>query len=115
MELKSFNQLVKKVVEVKSKASLWLYTTTQEIDHYCPKGSQPAYTTATKANTPSNSIKDPKVEEHKVRTQEVIIQHTNDAKTSKKARNKKKKSKRNQKKNQKDFIPAIAINTTDAL
>ena len=70
LELESFEQLIKKVVEAEGKASLRPRTTTWEMDQHCSRGSRPTNTTVAKANTPNSSMKDPRVEEPKVRTQE---------------------------------------------
>ena len=70
LELESFEQLLKKVVEAEGKASLRPRTTTREMDQHCSRGSRPTIITVAKVSTPSSSIKDPRVEEPKVRTQE---------------------------------------------
>ena len=49
LELESFKQLVKKVVEAEGKASLQPRTTTREIDQYCPQDNCPTYTTVAKS------------------------------------------------------------------
>ena len=89
LELESFEQLIKKVVEAESKASLRPCTTTREMDQHCSRVSRPTNTTVAKASTPSSSMKDPRVEKPKVRTQEVtsLYHHksieTSDRKTQK--------------------------------
>ena len=79
-------------METKGKASLWLCTTTWEIDQHCFRCSWPAHTTVAKASIPNSSMKDLKFEKPKVWTQEIITQHINDAEVSKKAQKEKKKS-----------------------
>ena len=49
LELESFKQLVKKVVEAEGKASLWPCTTTRKMDQRCPQDNRPAYTTVAKS------------------------------------------------------------------
>ena len=73
LELESFEQLVKKVIEAKGKASLRPRTTTQEIDQHCSRGSRPTNTIIAKASTPNSSMKDPRVEKSKIRTQEATF------------------------------------------
>lgn len=68
LKLKSFDQLVKKVIEAEGKASLRPCITTWEIDQHCPRDFWLAITTVAKVNTLSSSTKDPRVEESKVRT-----------------------------------------------
>ena len=83
LELESFEQLVKKVVEAKSKASLRPRNTTREMDQHCSRNSRPTNTIVAKASTPSSSMKDPRVEEPKVRTQEATLSyHPKSTKTS---------------------------------
>ena len=93
LELESFEQLVKKVVEAEGKASLRPRTITREMDQHCFRGSRPANTTVAKASTPSSSMKDPRVEEPKVQTQEATSPyHPESTETSnKKARKEKKR------------------------
>ena len=93
LELESFEQLVKKVVEAEGKASLRPRTITREMDQHCSRGSRPANTTVAKASTPSSSMKDPRVEEPKVQTQEATSPyHPESTETSnKKARKEKKR------------------------
>ena len=50
LELESFEQLVKKVVEAEGKASLRPRTTTREMDQRCPQGNRPAHTTVAKSS-----------------------------------------------------------------
>ena len=58
LELESFEQLVKKVVEAEGKASLRPRTTTREMDQRCPQGNRPAYTTVGKS--PASATWDPR-------------------------------------------------------
>ena len=51
LELKSFVQILKKVVVPKIKANLQPRITASDMDQQCPWGSQPANTTAAKANS----------------------------------------------------------------
>ena len=59
------------------------------MDQHCSRDSWPTNTTVSKASTPSSSIKDPRVEEPKVQTQEAISPYyhksieTSDRKTRK--------------------------------
>ena len=98
LELESFKQLVKKVVEAEGKASLRPRTITREMDQHCSRGSRPANTTVAKASTPSSSMKDPRVEEPKVQTQEATSPyHPESTETSnKKARKEKKRRHRHE-------------------
>ena len=94
LELESFEQLVKKVVEAEGKASLRPRTITREMDQHCSRGSRPANTTVAKASTPSSSMKDPRVEKPKVQTQEANSPyHPKSTKTSDKKTQKEKKKK----------------------
>ena len=63
LELESFEQLVKKVVEAEGKASLRPRTTTREMDQRCPQGNRPAYTTV--AKSPASATWDPQDEPSK--------------------------------------------------
>ena len=67
LELESFEQLVKKVVEAEGKASLRPHSITRETDQHCPQGTRPANSTAAKSQ--GSPMKDPRVEEPKTRTQ----------------------------------------------
>lgn len=55
LELKSFVQIVKKVVIANAKANLQLWAITQDIDQQCPWGFWPATTTTAKTNSQGNS------------------------------------------------------------
>ena len=58
LELESFEQLVKKVVEAEGKASLRPRTTTREMDQRCPQGNRPTHTTV--AKFPASATWDPR-------------------------------------------------------
>ena len=47
-ELDSFKDLVKKAIDIKTKAALWPRSYAYKIDQYCLRGSQPS---AAKAST----------------------------------------------------------------
>ena len=87
LELESFEQLVKKVVEAEGKASLRPHSITRETDQHCPQGTRPANSTAAKSQ--GSPMKDPRVEEPKSRTQEATSSYrpesteTSDRKTRK--------------------------------
>ena len=87
LELESFEQLVKKVVEAEGKASLRPRTITREMDQHCSRSSRPANSTVAKSQ--GSPMKDPRVEEPKFRTQEATSPYrpesteTSDRKTRK--------------------------------
>ena len=76
-------------MEVKDKALLRPCSITQEIDQHCSKGFRPANSIVTKAGISSSSMKDYRVEEPKVQTQEATFLYyfkstkTSDRKTQK--------------------------------
>ena len=96
LELESFEQLIKKVVEAEGKASLRPRTTTREMDQHCSRGSRPTNTTVAKASTPSSSIKDPRVEKLKVWTQKATssYHHKSIETSNRKTRKERKKQRR---------------------
>lgn len=97
LELENFEQLVKKVVKVESKTTLWPRSNLREIDQHYPRGSWLAYTTATKSNTQGQLIKNPQVGEPKTQSVETSSpQHSINSKYSKQAWKDKKKDQRNQ-------------------
>ena len=68
LELESFNQMVKKAVNVKAKLALRLRSSTKKMDQNCPRSSWPANSTVVKSQ--GSAIKDPRTEEPKVRDTE---------------------------------------------
>lgn len=71
LELESFNQFVKKVIEAKGKVLLQLYTTAWELDQHYFRGFWLAHTTKIKASTPNSSMKSSRIEKLKVWMQEM--------------------------------------------
>lgn len=114
LEVESFKQLMKKIVETKSNASLWPYTTTQKIDQYCFRCFLLANTNITKVSTLNSFMKDSKIDKLKFWTQEITtFQCTNNTKISKKAWKKKKNNQQNWRKNQEDSIIISKVNAIE--
>ena len=92
LELKSFNQMVKKTVDAKVKVALWPRSSTRKIDHNCPCGNQPANSTVIKGQ--NSTIKNSRVEKPKTRGPKSSSgsQHFNES--SEKAQKEKKKEQR---------------------
>ena len=65
LELKSFDQMVKKAVNAKAKSVLWPRSSTKEIDQTCPRGNRPANSTVAKSQ--DSAMKDLRLEKPKVR------------------------------------------------
>ena len=64
LELKSFNQIVKKAVNAKAKSALRPRSSTEEMDQNCPQSNRPANSTV--AKNQGIAIKDPQTEKPKV-------------------------------------------------
>ena len=64
LKLKSFNQMVKKVVDAKLKSALQPHSSTKKMDQNYFWGNQP--TNSTVAKSQSSTMKDPRLEEPKV-------------------------------------------------
>ena len=62
LELESFNQMVKKAVNVKAKSALRPRSSTKEMDQHCPQDNRPANSTKSQGSI----MKDPRSEEPKV-------------------------------------------------
>ena len=56
LELESFNQMVKKVVDAKAKSALWPHSSTKKIDQNYPWGNRLANSTIAKSK--GKTIKD---------------------------------------------------------
>ena len=92
-------------MEAKIKASFWPCTTTQEMDQHCSRDSWPTNTIVAKASTPSSSLKDPKIEEPKVQTQEATsLYYPESIEISNKKARKEKKKKHCHEQAQKDSV-----------
>ena len=89
LELESFNQMVKKAVDVEAKLALQPCSSTREIDQNCPHGNRPANSTLTKGQ--SSAIKDPQVEELKTQSPELLSSPQRSNESSEKAQKNKKK------------------------
>ena len=87
LELKSFNQMVKKAVNAKAKLTLRPCSSTKKMDQNCPRGNQPANSTVTKSQ--GSAIKDPRSEKPKVRG--IELSGPQQSESSEKARKEKKK------------------------
>ena len=88
LELKSFNQMVKKAVNAEAKSALRPRIKTKKIDQNCPQGNQLANSTIAKSQ--DSAIKNSQVKVPKVRRIELLLgpQHFE---SSKKAWKEKKK------------------------
>ena len=64
LELESFDQMVKKTVDVKTKSALWPCSNTKKIDQNCPRSNRPAHSTISKSQ--SSAMKEPWVEKPNV-------------------------------------------------
>ena len=64
LELKSFDQMVKKAIDAKAKSALWPRSSTKEMDQNCPWGSRLANSTIAKSQ--NSTMKDSRTEEPKV-------------------------------------------------
>ena len=64
LELESFDQMVKKAVDVEPKLALRPYSSIKEIDQICPQGNR--LVNCTVAQSQSSTMKDPRSEESKV-------------------------------------------------
>ena len=107
LELESFNQMVKKAVDAETKSALRPRSSTEEMDQHCSRGNRPANSTKSQGSI----MKDPRLEESKVRGIEAPSgpQHSE---SSKKAWKKKKKEQRQRdRERQKGSTPATRINT----
>ena len=85
-ELESFVQIVKKAVVAEAKANLRSRATTKNMDQHCPRGSRSAHSTAAKASTQGQLIKDPREEKPKVRAPESSTPRSSNPESSAKAR-----------------------------
>ena len=88
LELESFDQMVKKVVNTKAKSALQPCFSTEEIDQNCPQGNQLANSTVAKSQ--GNAMKNPRLEEPKVWRTE-LLSHPQQSEFSEKAQKEKKK------------------------
>ena len=70
LELESFDQMVKKTVDVEAKSTLRPRFSTKEMDQNCPRGSQTANSTVAKSQ--GSVMKDPRTEEPKGRGMESV-------------------------------------------
>ena len=64
LELESFDQMVKKTLNNKTKLDLQPCSSTKKIDQNCPRGNRPANFIGAKSQSSSN--KDPRMEKPKV-------------------------------------------------
>ena len=109
LELENFNQMVKKAVNAKAKSALWLCSSTKKIDQNYPQGNQSANSTVAKSQ--DSAMKDPRIEEPKVRGTKSLL-GLQRSESSKKARKEKKKEQRQkERKRQKGSAPATGVNT----
>lgn len=109
-QLDSFEDLVTKAVKAEAKAGLRPSSYVRKTDHYCPRGSRPAHTTAHKVQTQGSSMKDPRAEEPKEKTS---APRSEPPEPSEKARKEKKKKAQKDKRDRKDSNPASGVNATD--
>lgn len=89
LELKNFDQIVKKTINVKAKAALWPHSSTRKMDQNCPCGNQIANSIVAKGQ--SNAINNPLVKKPKTRGLKFLSGPKRSNKPSKKARKEKKK------------------------
>ena len=88
LELESFNQMIKKAVDVKAKSTLWLCFNTKKMDQNYLWGNWPANSTIAKSQ--DSTIKNFQIEEPKVQDTESSLGPWR-FESSKKVRKKKKK------------------------
>ena len=115
-ESDSWEELVKKAVDVEAKAGLLPTSLNRDMDQQAPRGNRPVHTTA-KAQTQGLSMKDPKVEEPKskpLESKSSASPRTKQPDSSEKARKEKKKKWQKERRDKKrDSTPATGVNTTD--
>ena len=89
LELKSFNQMLKKTVNVKAKVALQPRFNTKKIDQNCPIGSHSANSTIAKSQ--SNIMKDHRTKKPKVRGTESLsgLQRSESSEKTRKEKKKK--------------------------
>ena len=116
-ELNSFEELVKKTVNVETKATLWPCSYARKTDQHCFWRSRPS---AAKASIQNQPMKDQRVEKPKSRRKESkapASQYSASAETFEKAWKEKKKNNRYNKKDcraRKGSTLATGVNTTNA-
>ena len=96
-ELDGWSALVKKATRAEAKAKIQA-SVSRDTDQYCHRGNRPMHTTAAKANPQSQTTKDSRPEESKVRGPESTVStappRSNSSESSAKARRDKKKDRR---------------------
>ena len=114
-ELNSFEEIVKKTVNAKAKATFKPRSYACNTNQHCFQGSRPS---AAKISTQGQLMKNPRVEELKPKSLKRKIsapQCSNSAETSEKAQKEKKKKEkregRNRKRKPQDTTPATEVNT----
>ena len=70
LELKSFNQIVKKTINIEAKSALWPCSSTKEMDINCSQGNWLVNSTIAKSQ--GSAMKDPRVEESKIQNTELL-------------------------------------------
>ena len=114
-QLDSFEELVKKAVDAKAKATLWPRSYARKTDQYCFWGTRPS---AGKASTQGQLIKEPRVEEPK-KPKELkapALQRSDSTQTFEQAqKEKKKKDRKYCRRKSQDSTPATGVNSTNTL
>ena len=115
--LDSFEEIVEKTVDAKAKAALRPRSYARDTNQYCFRGSRPS---AAKTSAEGQPMKDPRVEEPKLKSQEqksLASQRSDSAETSEQARKEKKKKEKRERRNRErrpqDTTPATGVNTTN--
>ena len=112
-ELNSFEELVEKAVDAEAKAALRPRSYARETDQHCLRGSR---SSAAKASTQGQPMKDPRVEEPKKpqESKASAPQRSDSTETSEQARKeKKKKDRRYCGRKPQDSTPATGVNSTN--
>ena len=109
LELESFNQMIKKAVDVEAKSALRARSSTKEMDQNCLWGSRPANSTVAKGQ--GNAIKDSRLEEPKVRDTEAPSGPQRSESSKKARKEKKKEQQQRDREHREGSIPATRINT----
>ena len=112
LKLESFNQIVKKAIDVEAKLALCPRSSTKEIDQNCPRGNWPANSTVAKSQ--GSAIKDSETEKPKVRDTEAPSGPQRSEFFEKAWKEKKKEQRQRDQECQKGSTPASGVNTVQS-